>query len=157
VKLVLVGGGSDESMLKELAQELGLSDRVIFTGPVDRSVVTLYRQACDIFVGPSRSEGQGHAFNSAMASRLPVVTTQEGGLAEFVFDEKRNPDKPTTAWAVDVDNPEQIAEAVKEIISHPDKVKRVTETARALMLEKFDWDAIAKQMRERVFGKTLGA
>lgn len=155
VKLVLVGGGPEEAMLKRLAQELRLSDRVIFTGPVDRSVVTLYRQACDIFVGPSRSEGQGHAFNSAMASRLPVVTTQEGGLAEFVFDEKRNPDKPTTAWAVDADTPNQIAEAVKDIMDHPDKTKRVIETARALMLEKFDWDAIAKQMRERVFAAVL--
>jgi glycosyltransferase involved in cell wall biosynthesis len=155
VKLVLVGGGPEEPMLKSLARELGVGDRVIFTGPVDRTVVTLYRQACDIFVGPSRSEGQGHAFNSAMASRLPVVTTQEGGLAEFVFDEKRNPDMPTTAWAVDADEPEQIAEAVKDIIAHPDKVKKVTETARALMLEKFDWDAIAKQMRKRVFGAVL--
>jgi glycosyltransferase involved in cell wall biosynthesis len=157
VKLVLVGGGPDEEMLRQLAKDEGVADRVIFTGPVERSVVTLYRLACDIFVGPSRSEGQGHAFNSAMASRLPVVTTQEGGLAEFVFDAKRNPDVPTTAWAVDADHPEQIVEAVKDIIAHPEKVKKVTEAARALMLEKFDWDAIAVQMRERVFAPVLGS
>lgn len=155
IKLVLVGGGPEESMLKELVSELGLTNRVIFTGSVERSVVTLYRQACDIFVGPSRSEGQGHAFNSAMASRLPVITTQEGGLAEFVFDATRNPDKPTTAWAVDKDNPEQIAQAVQNIIANPDTVRTVTQTARELMLEKFDWDAIAVQMRERIFKPLL--
>lgn len=155
IKLVLVGGGPDESKLKSLAEELGVSKRVIFTGSVDRSVVTLYRQACDIFVGPSRSEGQGHAFNSAMASRLPVIATQEGGIMEFLFDAKRNPNIPTTGWAVDKDNPEQIAAAVEDILAHPEQVKTVTETARALMLERFDWDAIAVQMRTRVFEPAL--
>lgn len=155
VRLVLVGGGEEEAMLRELAQDLGVMDRVIFTGQVDRSIVTLYRKAGDIFVGPSRSEGQGHAFNSAMASYLPVVATQVGGIAEFLYDKKRNPGAQTTGWAVDPDNPEQIAEAVKDILAHPEEVKKVTETARALMLEKFDWDAIAIQMRERVFAKVL--
>lgn len=155
VYLVLVGGGEDESMLKNLARKLGVAKRVIFTGHVDRSLVTLYRKASDIFVGPSRSEGQGHAFNSAMASRLPVIATQVGGIGEFLFDARRNPDKETTGWAVDKDNPEQIAEAVKDILSNPDKVKKVTETARAMVLEKYDWDIIAKEMREKVFSRVL--
>lgn len=155
VKLVLVGGGSDEDMLKNLAKELGVADRTIFVGPVDRSVVSNYRQVADIFVGPSRSEGLGNAFLSAMASKIPVVATQEGGLAEFIFDETRNPDQPTTAWAVDPDAPEQIADAVKDILNNPEKVSRVTETARAMVLERFNWDAIAVKMRNNVFGKVI--
>ncbi len=155
VKLLLVGGGPDEIMLKNLARKLGVEDRVICTGPIDRSLVTLYRRASDIFVGPSRSEGQGHAFNSAMASRLPVIATQVGGIAEFLFDAKRNPAMPTTGWAVDPDSSEQIAEAVQDILTHPETVKTVTENARVLMLEKFDWDQIAHQMRERFFAKIL--
>lgn len=151
IKLVLVGGGSDESMLKDLAKELSLEERVIFTGPVDRSEVTLYRLAADIFVGPSRSEGLGNAFLSAMASRLPVVTTQEGGLAEFVFDEKHNPGTEPTAWVVEKDTPSQIAEAVKAILSDGAKVHAVTEHARAMVLEKYDWDMVARQMQEQAF------
>ncbi len=150
VKLLLVGAGSDEAMLKELAQELGLVNRVIFTGSVDRSEVTKYRKASDIFVGPSRSEGLGNAFLSAMASRLPVVTTQEGGLAEFVYGEN-DPKHGQTAWVVEKDSPEQIAAAVKDILAHPDTVKQVGDTARAMVLENYDWDMIAGQMRERVF------
>ena len=155
VRLVLVGGGEDETMLKNLAKELNVADRVIFTGQVDRSIVTLYRKASDIFVGPSRSEGQGHAFNSAMASRLPVVATQVGGIAEFLFDAKRNPDKSATGWAVDPDSPEQIAQAVRGIMANPETVRKVTETARALMVEKYDWDNIAKDMRKKIFGRVL--
>jgi glycosyltransferase involved in cell wall biosynthesis len=155
VKFLIVGGGSDEAMLKDLVKELKLEDRVIFTGQVTRDEVTLYRKAGDIFAAPSRSEGLGNAFLSALASRLPVIATQEGGLAEFIFDEKHNPNKPKTAWVVEKDSPEQIAAAVKDILANPEKVRQVGETGRAMVLEKFNWDSIAKQMRERVFAPVL--
>ena len=138
-------------MLKSLTAELDVEDRVIFTGSVDRSVVTQYRKASDIFVGPSRSEGLGNAFLSAMASKLPVVTTQEGGLAEFVYGE-HDPRHAQTAWVVRKDSSEDIIDAVKDIVAHPKKVTQVGETARQMVLEKYDWDIIAKQMRARVFG-----
>lgn len=150
VKVLLVGAGSDEAMLKELVKKLQLNNRVMFTGSVDRSEVTKYRKAADIFVGPSRSEGLGNAFLSAMASRLPVVATQEGGLDEFVYGEG-DPRHAQTAWVVPKDSPEGIAHAVADILAHPDKVERVKETARQMVLEKYDWDMIAVQMRERIF------
>lgn len=155
VTFLVVGGGEDEEKLKALAKELGIENRVIFTGHVDRNDVTKYRRVLDIFVGPSRSEGLGNAFLSAMASRLPVIATQEGGIAEFLFDEKRNPDKPTTGWAVDKESPEQIVTAVREILSNSEKVKKVAETARATVVKKFDWDTIAKEMRSRVFQRAF--
>lgn len=155
IRFLIVGGGEDENMLKNLAKELHVEDRVIFTGHVDRTEVTAYRRVINIFVGPSRSEGLGNAFLSAMASRIPVVATQEGGIAEFLFDEKKNPNKPTTGWAINKESPEQIVAAVKDILAHPEKVKKVTETARAMVEEKFDWDNIAKEMRVKVFGKVL--
>ena len=155
VHFLIVGDGPDDAMLKSLAEELHVSHRTIFTGKVDRSVVTQYRRAADIFVCPSRSEGLGNAFLSAMASRLPVIATQEGGLAEFIFDEKHNPNKPVTAWVVDKNNSDQIAEAVKDILAHPEKVEEVTRHAREMVLERFDWDKIGVQMREKIFGAVL--
>lgn len=151
IKFLLVGDGPDEEMLKNLAKELELEDRVIFTGRVDRSEVTKYRKASDIFVCPSRSEGLGHALLSAMASRLPVIATQEGGLAEFIFDAQKNPDKEATAWAVEKDNPEQIAAAVKDILSNPEKTKKITDAARKMVEQKYDWDMIARDMQTKIF------
>jgi len=157
VLLVLVGEGEDEVMLKTLAEKEGVTNRVKFIGRVDRSEVAKYRNTivADIFVCPSRSEGLQMSSLSAMAGRLPVVATQEGGLAEYIFDEKRNPGTPTTAWAVDADSPEQIAEAVKDIVAHPEKVKEVTERARAMVFKKYNWDNIGKEMREKVFAKVI--
>ena len=152
IKLLAVGAGSDEKSLKKLAVELGVSDRIIFTGQVDRGVVTLYRRASDIFVAPSRSEGLGNAFISALASRLPLIATQVGGMADYVFDEKHNPGKDQTAWVVDPDSSDQIAEKVKEIIANPEKAKDFSFRAKDGR-RKYDWDNIAKDMRVKVFQK----
>ena len=155
VKFLAVGDGEDAPMLKKLAEDLGVADRVIFTGKVDRSVVTLYRRVSDIFVAPSRSEGLGNAFISALASRLPLIATQIGGMADYVFDEKHNPDKQATAWVVDPNSPDQIAEKVKEILANPEKEKQISAYARKMVEEKYDWDNIAKEMRGKVFEPVL--
>jgi glycosyltransferase involved in cell wall biosynthesis len=151
VHFIVYGTGPDETMLKELIQKLGLEKRVHMLGQLGHKEMPLMLQACDIFTRPSRSEGFGASFPEAMAAGLPVITTQEGGIADFLFDEKRNPNKPTTGWAVDKDSPEQIADAVKDIVARSEKVKEVTATAKNMVFEKYNWDIIAKDMREKVF------
>lgn len=151
VRFIVLGIGPDDLSLKRLARENRVTERVRFVGEVDTKEVPTYLHACDIFVRPSRSEGMGNSFVEAFAAGLPVVGTQEGGIADFLFDAKRNPEHLTTGWAVDVDSPEQVAQAVKDIMENPEKVHTVTATARALAAEKYDWDIVAKAMRERVF------
>ena len=142
-------------MLKNLTAELGLEKRVRFLGALERDDVPKYRNTIvsDIFVHPSRSEGLGNTILSAMAAHLPVITTQVGGLADYIFDAKRNPDQETTAWAVDVDSPEQIAEAVKDILANPEQVERVTGAARQMVETEYNWEPISEAMQERVFAK----
>jgi glycosyltransferase involved in cell wall biosynthesis len=155
IKFLVVGGGPEEDNLQELVRKLNLENRVIFTGQIERTEVPKYRKIADIFLRPSRSEGLGNALISAMAAHLPVIATQEGGIAEFLFDRKRNPDKETTGWAVDKENPEQIAEAVKQIIANPVEVKKVTDTAYRIANEKYNWDKIVEDMQTQVFAEAF--
>lgn len=157
VKFVIAGQGTDEEMLRDLTKELELEDRVIFLGGLTRDEVPKYRNhiVSDIVVHPSRSEGLGISVLSSMAARLPVVATQVGGFKDFIYDEKRNPDKLTTAWVVDPDSPEQIAQAVKDILDHPEKAAEVTKNARDRIDSEFNWDLVAKKMREEVFNKIV--
>jgi glycosyltransferase involved in cell wall biosynthesis len=151
VHFVIYGTGPDQEMLHRLITELDLSDRVHLLGHIDHSVMPKYLKACDIFIRPSRSEGMGNSFVEAMAAELPVIATQAGGIADFLFDEKRNPNKSTTGWAVDADSPDQIADAVRDIISRPEKVQAVKEEAKTMVLEKYDWDLISNRMETEVF------
>ena len=155
VKFVILGTGPLEEKLKKQVQSLRLGDRVQFLGHVRHKEIPKYLKACDIFIRPSRSEGMGNSFVEAMAVGLPVIATQEGGIADFLYDEKRNPDKPITGWAVDKDSPQEIAEQVRNIMEHPEKVRAVIATAKAMDKEKYDWDTIARDMREKVFGAVL--
>lgn len=153
VKLILVGDGPDREKLQKKAEALSLSRRVVFVGQVDRGETALYRRASDIFIRPSRSEGMGNSFVSAMASKIPVIATQEGGIADFLFDAERNPDKKTNGWAVDKNSPEQIAEAVKKILNDPPKTEAVVKNAYDLVMRDYNWDRIAEKMKEKIFIK----
>lgn len=151
VHFVVYGIGPEQDMLEKLIAELGVADRVHLLGHIDHAVMPRYLKACDIFIRPSRSEGMGNSFVEAMAAELPVIATQTGGIADFLFDEVRNPDKPTTGWAVDADSPEQIAAAVRDILSQSKKVQTVINTAKQMVLEKYDWDLVATRMQAEVF------
>jgi glycosyltransferase involved in cell wall biosynthesis len=151
VHFIVLGTGPDEAMLRALCKNEGVEDRVRFVGQIGHLEMPVYLKASDIFIRASRSEGMGNSFVEAMAAGLPVIATQEGGIADFLFDEKRNPDKPVTGWAVDKDSPEQIANAVTAIMGNPEKVRSVIATARAMVIEKYDWDLIARDMNEKVF------
>ncbi len=151
VHFLIYGGGPDKEKLEALAYELDVADRTHFKGLMDHKDMPLMLHACDIFIRPSRSEGMGNSFVEAMAARLPVIATQEGGIADFLFDAVRNPDKETTGFAVDKDAPEQIAKAVQNIIDNPEVVKAVLENAYTLAITKYDWNLIAKDMHEKVF------
>jgi glycosyltransferase involved in cell wall biosynthesis len=148
VSFLIYGIGPDEAKLRALAKELNVESRVRFMGQISHDEMPLMLKACDIFIRPSRSEGMGNSFIEAMAAGLPVVATQEGGIADFLFDAKRNQGKSPTGWAVDKDSPEQIAEAVKEIVANPGIATNVTKTASAMVIEKYDWNTVAKAMRQ---------
>lgn len=153
ISFVVIGTGKDESDLKRLAQSEGVDSRVHFVGFVEQVRIGAYLKAADIFVRASRSEGMGNSFIEAMAVGLPIIGTQEGGIADFLFDEKRNPERPMTGWAVDKNSPEEIAASVRDIIAHPEKVKAVVRTAQALVVERYEWDVIAQEMREKFLKK----
>lgn len=156
VTLLVAGEGPDEQKLRTLADKLGVKKRVRFLGFVGRADIPKYLRVADIFARPSLSEGFGISFIEAMVVGIPVIATQEGGIADFLFDAKRNPDKETTGWAVDKNSPGQIAEAVKDILAHPEQVARVKETAKRMSIEKYDWNLIAGQMQaafDKVFAK----
>jgi glycosyltransferase involved in cell wall biosynthesis len=151
VKLVVFGTGPDESKLRSLATELEVEDRVLFWGHIDHKDMPMFLKACDIFVRPSRSEGMGNSFIEAMAAELPIIATQEGGIADFLFDEHKDAGKDVTGWAVDADSPEQIRDAVRDIVNRPDKVQGVIKQAKEMVLEKYDWNLVAQRMETDVF------
>lgn len=79
-----IGSGTSEEVLRKLANELGISEQVIFEGL--KSQEHIYQHLCnyDLFVQPSRCEGFGLTVAEAMAAKLPVLVSDIEGPMEII-------------------------------------------------------------------------
>ena len=82
--LILVGGGPALDFLRELSHDLGIADKVVFTGFVPPEKTPDYYAASDVFVFASRTETQGVSIAEALAASLPCVVVGAMGAAEAV-------------------------------------------------------------------------
>ena len=83
-KLLMVGDGPELHQVKNLARELGISDKVFFLGKSKR--IEQITSISDVFLLPSETESFGLVALEAMASGVAVVSSNVGGLAEVNKD-----------------------------------------------------------------------
>jgi glycosyltransferase involved in cell wall biosynthesis len=86
VRLLMVGDGPQGSELKKYAQELGMADKVKFTGRIPFDAVPAHLKAGDIFCFSSITETQGLVTMEAMAAGLPVAAVDATGTSDAVDD-----------------------------------------------------------------------
>ena len=86
IRLVLLGDGPQADALRLLVGELGIADRVTFTGKVPFSDVPNYLKAADLFAFASITETQGIVTLEAMAAGLPSVAVDASGTRDILED-----------------------------------------------------------------------
>lgn len=84
VQLALAGKGALRARLEQLGHELGVASSVRFLGPLAARDIARWMQAADVLCLSSRNEGLPNVILEAMASGLPVVSTQVGGIDEIL-------------------------------------------------------------------------
>ncbi len=146
VKLLIAGEGEDKAKLQHMANEIGVSERVIFAGYVSHNELPALLSISDIFVRPSIIEGMGNAFIEAFAAGVPIIGTPVGGIPDFLFDGK-------TGIFCQVRDPASIAKAVERYLGDSILMERVVENARELAAEKYDWRLIALAMEDKIFSR----
>jgi len=86
VELEIVGEGPEGAKLAALVHDLGATDRVRFTGPLDHDATLARLAAADALVMASAHEGLPHVAIEALASGTPIVSAAVDGLLEVVSD-----------------------------------------------------------------------
>ncbi|MGI0118034.1 glycosyltransferase [Zooshikella sp. RANM57] len=82
IKLLIVGGGGLECSLRSLVEDLEISDKVLFAGEIFNAYKFL--KAFDLFVLPSLEEGMPLVLFEALIAKVPIISTNVGGIPEVL-------------------------------------------------------------------------
>ncbi|MCT7972399.1 glycosyltransferase family 4 protein [Laspinema olomoucense] len=113
VKYLVIGRGDDQPRLQGLAQELGVSDRVVFAGFVPTEELARHYRVADAYIMPSQ-EGFGIVYLEAMACGKPVLSGDADGSADPLQDGK-------LGWQVPHRDPQAVAAACIEMLRGEDR------------------------------------
>ena len=120
-RVLLVGDGPERYRLEEICREIGLCERVIFLGKVQKTQEVL--NISDLFVLPSETESFGLAALEAMAMGVPVISSNTGGIPEVNVN-------GVTGYLSDVGDVEDMAKNAISILEDAETLKTFQSNAR---------------------------
>ena len=133
-RLSIAGDGDERARLERLAATLGLSERVCFTGQLAREDIARLYASADVMLNTSRVDNLPGSVLEALASGLPVVSTNVGGIPYLVRDEE-------TALLVPPGDPDAMVRAVLRVVSDSELAGRLRE--RGLHhARQFAWSSV---------------
>jgi len=121
VKLLIVGEGRQEAVLKRQVADSGLTEWVDFYPVVNQA--SDFLAAFDCFVMPSLQEGLGLSVMEAQAAGLPVIASRVGGIPSLIRDGE-------TGILVPPGDVRHLARAIRRVLTDADLARRLGEQAR---------------------------
>jgi glycosyltransferase involved in cell wall biosynthesis len=140
--LWIVGDGDEKARLEQLAESIGISDKVHFFGNLSHDELPDIYAAADIVAVPSKpgdngeTEGQGVVVLEAFAARACVLATSVGGITSMVRDR-------VNGVLVPPDNPQALANALLELLGAPELRNQLAENGHTDVRKYYSWTSIA--------------
>lgn len=137
IRLLLVGGGPQDQALKDQAQQLGVADKIRFTGRVPHDQVQRYYNLVDVLVYPRLRMRLTDLVTplkplEAMAQGRLLVASDVGGHGELIEDGK-------TGVLFKADDPQDLATKVLALIAQPERWPALRKAARQYVEEERNW------------------
>jgi glycosyltransferase involved in cell wall biosynthesis len=151
---LIIGAGDQEAELRRYVADDDLQEEVRFLGWVDSGDLPGYYNSADVFVGPSVvgstgwQEALGLVFVEALASGLPVIATNTGGIGDVVQE-------GVTGFLVDQRAPGQIADRLATLYRDPRLRSAMSRAGREFVENRFSWSAVGDAYAE-VFDDVTG-
>lgn len=136
-RLTLAGGGPLEHDLRATAVRLGLTGRVVFSGPMANEQVPAWLRSLDLFVLPCQQDANGDmdgipvVLMEAMASGIPVVSTRISGLPELIAHGHEG-------LLVEPKSPEALASAITQLLFNDEFRVFLSRNGRLKVIFEFD-------------------
>jgi glycosyltransferase involved in cell wall biosynthesis len=128
--LQIIGDGPEKTRLQELAQQLGISDRLRFLGRQSRPQVAEAMRNCTVFALPSSYEGLGCVYLEAMATAKPAIGCREQGIAEIIR-------QGANGFLIGPGNDKELALVLRMLLGDAQKRQTIGIAARDTILDRF--------------------
>jgi glycosyltransferase involved in cell wall biosynthesis len=138
-RALIVGDGPRDAALKQRTAALGLDRVVQFAGYVEQRDLPQRYRAADVFVLPSDFDNSPNVVLEAMASALPVVATDVGGVSEFL-------ETPAGGALVPRGDADQLARRIVELLADPNRRRDAGAFNRHRATTRFSWRTSAEQL-----------
>lgn len=153
LRVLLVGGGPQDENLRRLAQELGIGERVIFTGRVPHDQVQKYYDLLDVLVYPRLSMRLTDLVTplkplEAMAQGRILAASSVGGHRELIADGK-------TGVLFAPDDPQALADKVGDLLATQDRWPALRAAGRAYVETERNW-RVSVARYQRVYAMATG-
>ncbi len=135
--LTVAGTGPEQSSLQALVKDLAIEDHVRFTGRVDTQKMPALYQAAQVMLNPSRVDNMPNSILEALASGVPVVSTNVGGIPFLVEHEK-------TALLVPAENHQAMAAEVIRVLQDRQLSNQLSR-AGLEFVQQFSWPVVRDQ------------
>jgi D-inositol-3-phosphate glycosyltransferase len=140
--LWIAGDGPYRQTLAELAERLGVADRVCFLGAVEQGDLAAIYRSCALLVANSFvNETFGMALCEAMACGRPVVASDFGGFREVVKDGE-------TGLLARPQDPADLAAKVNQLLNDPELRFKMGEAGHEWVVSMFSWAAVTDRIEE---------
>ncbi len=136
--LTLIGDGILRQKLVDLINKYELEDHVDLLGWIDHRNIPNYLQKADLLVFPSTTEGLPNAVLEAMSMKLAVIMTNVDGNLELAQN--------IGSILVEINNPQQIFEAILHYYNNPREIERGGEINRNFIINTFSWEKHADEL-----------
>ncbi len=141
IRLVIAGDGPEQSSLKKLAEDSGVSSHVSFLGNISRTETWRLRQNSEVYVLNSTYEGLPHTVLTSFVAGIPVIATNIPGTNEAIYDQE-------TGLLVPPGDDHALAVAIERLFKDPALGKKLAENGKKLLKEKFSWETHLKLLNE---------
>lgn len=145
-KFVITGEGYMTDKCRDLTNQMGLGDKVLFTGYTDDDTLDALLHISDVIVIPSRYEPFGIVALEGMASRTPVVASDTGGLSEIIQHEING----LKVWS---GHSESLAIGISRVLKDNGLKENIVTNAYNIVKSTYNWENIAgmtKSTYERI-------
>lgn len=137
-RLTVAGSGLEEASLRRLCTKLGLAQSVCFAGRLDRDqIAELYRDA-DLTLNPSLADNMPNSVLESLASGVPVVSTNVGGIPHLV-------EHGVTALLVAPRDASAMAQAACRLLGDTQAWQALS-SAGILEVQRYTWQRVAPQL-----------